>query len=165
MLPHVDPDGLLEYSVVFTDRSLNSMSKSFQGVMNDISTALKTAYNADAVVVIPGGGTYGMESIARQLAGDQHVMVIRNGWFSFRWSEILEKSKIAASTKVLSARRQAGALGSNQQEPFAPVPIDEVTSRIAADKPPSPAPITTADDLVGEIIGILRFGSKRVILS
>ena len=135
LLPHIDPDGLLEYSVVFTDRSLNSMSKSFQGVMNDISAALKTAYNADAVVVIPGGGTYGMESIARQFAGDQHVMVIRNGWFSFRWSEILEKGKIAASTKVLSARRQAGASGSNQQEPFVPVPIDEVTSRIAADKP------------------------------
>jgi len=135
LLPHVDPDGLLEYSVVFTDRSLNSMSKSFQGVMNDISAALKTAYNADAVVVIPGGGTYGMESIARQFAGDQHVMVIRNGWFSFRWSEILEKGKIAASTKVLSARRQADALGSNQQKPFAPVPIDEVTSRIATDKP------------------------------
>ena len=135
LLPHIDPDGLLEYSVVFTDRSLNSMSKSFQGVMNDISAALKTAYNADAVVVIPGGGTYGMESIARQFAGDQHVMVIRNGWFSFRWSEILEKGKIAASTKVLSARRQANASGSNQQEPFAPVPIDEVTSRIAADKP------------------------------
>ena len=135
LLPHIDPDGLLEYSVVFTDRSLNSMSKSFQGVMNDISAALKTAYNADAVVVIPGGGTYGMESIARQFAGDQHVMVIRNGWFSFRWSEILEKGKIAASTKVLSARRQADASGSNQQEPFAPVPIDEVTSRIATDKP------------------------------
>ena len=135
LLPHVDPDGLLEYSVVFTDRSLNSMSKSFQGVMNDISAALKTAYNADAVVVIPGGGTYGMESIARQFAGDQHVMVIRNGWFSFRWSEILEKGKIAASTKVLSARRQADASGSNQQEPFAPVPIDEVTSCIATDKP------------------------------
>jgi len=135
LLPHIDPDGLLEYSVVFTDRSLNSMSKSFQGVMNDISAALKTAYNADAVVVIPGGGTYGMESIARQFAGDQHVMVIRNGWFSYRWSEILEKGKIAASTKVLSARRQAGASGSNQQEPFVPVPIDEVTSRIAADKP------------------------------
>ena len=103
--------------------------------MNDISTALKAAYNADAVVVIPGGGTYGMESIARQFAGDQHVMVIRNGWFSFRWSEILEKGKIAASTKVLSARRQVDASGSNQQEPFAPVPIDEVTSRIATDKP------------------------------
>ncbi|MBL6596171.1 MAG: alanine--glyoxylate aminotransferase family protein [Candidatus Puniceispirillum sp.] len=135
LLPHIDPDGLLEYSVVFTDRSLNSMSKSFQRVMNDISASLKTAYNADAVVVIPGGGTYGMESIARQFADDQHVMVIRNGWFSFRWSEILDKGKIAASTKVLAARREGGVSGSNQQAPFAPVPIDEVVARIAGDKP------------------------------
>ena len=135
LLPHIDPDGLLEYSVVFTDRSLNSMSKSFQGVMNDISAALKKAYNADAVVVIPGGGTYGMESIARQFADDQHVMVIRNGWFSFRWSEILDKGKIAASTKVLAARREGGVSGSNQQSPFAPVPINEVVARIAEDKP------------------------------
>jgi len=135
LLPHIDPDGLLEYSVVFTDRSLNSMSKSFQRVMNDISASLKTAYNADAVVVIPGGGTYGMESIARQFADDQHVMVIRNGWFSFRWSEILDKGKIAASTKVLAARREGGVSGSNQQSPFAPVPIDEVVARIAEDKP------------------------------
>jgi len=135
LLPHIDPDGLLEYSVVFTDRSLNSMSKSFQRVMNDISASLKTAYNADAVVVIPGGGTYGMESIARQFADDQHVMVIRNGWFSFRWSEILDKGKIAASTKVLAARREGGVSSSNQQAPFAPVPIDEVVARIAEDKP------------------------------
>jgi len=135
LLPHIDPDGLLEYSVVFTDRSLNSMSKSFQRVMNDISASLKTAYSADAVVVIPGGGTYGMESIARQFADDQHVMVIRNGWFSFRWSEILDKGKIAASTKVLAARREGGVSGSNQQSPFAPVPIDEVVARIAEDKP------------------------------
>ena len=135
LLPHIDPDGLLEYSVVFTDRSLNSMSKSFQRVMNDISASLKTAYSADAVVVIPGGGTYGMESIARQFADDQHVMVIRNGWFSFRWSEILDKGKIAASTKVLAARREGGVSGSNQQAPFAPVPIDEVVARIAEDKP------------------------------
>ena len=135
LLPHIDPDGLLEYSVVFTDRSLNSMSKSFQRVMNDISASLKTAYNADAVVVIPGGGTYGMESIARQFADDQHVMVIRNGWFSFRWSEILDKGKIAASTKVLAARREGGVSSSNQQAPFAPVPIDEVVARIAENKP------------------------------
>ena len=135
LLPHIDPDGLLEYSVVFTDRSLNSMSKSFQRVMNDISASLKTAYSADAVVVIPGGGTYGMESIARQFADDQHVMVIRNGWFSFRWSEILDKGKIAASTKVLAARREGGVSSSNQQAPFAPVPIDEVVARIAENKP------------------------------
>jgi len=135
LLPHIDPDGLLEYSVVFTDRSLNSMSKRFQSVMCDISAMLKQAYNADAVVVIPGGGTYGMESIARQFAGNQRVMVIRNGWFSFRWSEILDKGKIAASTTVLAAQRQSGDDGSNQPAPFAPMPVDEVCTRISAEKP------------------------------
>jgi len=135
LLPHVDPDGLLEYSVVFTDRSLNSMSKRFQTVMRDISSMLKDAYNASGVVVIPGGGTYGMESIARQFAGDQHVMIIRNGWFSFRWTEILQKGRIAASTTVLAATRQDGADGSNQPAPFAPAALDEVVSRIAAEKP------------------------------
>jgi len=118
LLPDVDPDGLLEYSVVFTDRSLNSMSQKFQGVMRDISAMLKDAYNASAVVVIPGGGTFGMESIARQFAADQDVMVIRNGWFSFRWSEILEKGRIAASTAVLPARRISHDAGSNQPAPL-----------------------------------------------
>ena len=93
LLPHLDPDGLLEYSVVFTDRSLNSMSSAFQHVMRDSSALLKEAYKASAVAVIPGGGTFGMESIARQFANDQHVLIIRNGWFSFRWSEILRKAK------------------------------------------------------------------------
>ena len=135
LLPHVDPDGLLEYSVVFTDRSLNSMSKRFQTVMRDISSMLKEAYNASGVVVIPGGGTYGMESIARQFAGDQHVMIIRNGWFSFRWTEILQKGRIAASTTLLAASRQDGVDGSNQPAPFAPASLDEVVSRIAQEKP------------------------------
>ena len=122
LLPHIDPDGLLEYSVVFTDRSLNSMSVSFQTVMTDISALLKDAYKAAAVAVIPGGGTFGMESIARQFANDQHVMIIRNGWFSYRWSEILEKGKIASSTTVMMARREDTG-GSNQMAPFAPVPF------------------------------------------
>lgn len=125
LLPHIDPDGLLEYSVVFTDRSLNSMSVSFQTVMTDVSALLKDAYNAAAVAVTPGGGTFGMESIARQFANDQHVMIIRNGWFSYRWSEILEKGKIASSTTVMVARRE-DAGGRNQMAPFAPVPVEEV---------------------------------------
>ena len=82
LLPDTDPNGLLEYSVVFTDRSLNHMSQSFQGVMNDISSTLKNVYNANAVVVVPGGGTYGMESVARQFATNKKCLVIRNGWFS-----------------------------------------------------------------------------------
>ena len=103
--------------------------------MRDISVMLKDAYNASAVVVIPGGGTFGMESIARQFAGDQDVMVIRNGWFSFRWSEILQKGRIAANTTILSARRITNDAGSNQPAPFAPVPIDEVVQQIERDKP------------------------------
>ena len=93
LLPNIDPEGLLEYSVVFTDRSLNHMSKSFQSVMNDISRGLKSAYNATSVVVIPGGGTFGMEAIARQFADNKKCLVVRNGWFSYRWSQILDQGK------------------------------------------------------------------------
>jgi aspartate aminotransferase-like enzyme len=131
LLPNVDPDGLLEYSVVFTDRSLNHMSKTFQGVMNDISTTLKRVYNAAAVVIVPGGGTYGMEAVARQFANGQNCLVIRNGWFSYRWSQILEAGDIASHTAVLKARR----VGDGPQAPFAPAPIGEVTARIAAEQP------------------------------
>ncbi len=133
LLQNLDPDGLLEYSVVFTDRSLNSMSLKFQGVMNDISAALKRAYNARSVIVIPGGGTFGMEAIARQFGADQHVMIIRNGWFSFRWSEIMQKANIAASTTILTASQIDG--GANRQSPFAPMPIADVVARIHAEKP------------------------------
>ena len=68
LLPHVDPDGLLEFSVVYTDRALNHMSKSFQGVMKDISGVLKEVYNAHSAILVPGSGTFGMESAARQFA-------------------------------------------------------------------------------------------------
>ena len=132
LLQDLDPDGLLEYSVVFTDRSLNSMSRRFQGVMNDISAALKRAYRAHSVIVIPGGGTFGMEAIARQFGDDEHVMIIRNGWFSFRWSEIMEKGRIATSTTVLAASRTDG--GANRQSPFAPMPIADVVAHIHAER-------------------------------
>jgi len=131
LLPDVDPDGLLEYSVVFTDRSLNHMSKTFQDVMNDISATLKNVYNAAAVVVVPGGGTFGMEAVARQFAGGQRCLVIRNGWFSYRWSQILEQGAITPDIAVLKARR----VGDGPQAAFAPVPIEEVTAHIAAEKP------------------------------
>jgi aspartate aminotransferase-like enzyme len=131
LLPDIDPDGLLEYSVVFTDRSLNHMSKTFQGVMNDISATLKSVYNATAVVVVPGGGTFGMEAVARQFAGGQRCLVIRNGWFSYRWSQILEQGLITPDISVMKARR----VGSGPQAPFAPAPIEDVTARIAAEKP------------------------------
>ncbi|MEL7542193.1 MAG: aminotransferase class V-fold PLP-dependent enzyme [Pseudomonadota bacterium] len=129
--PEVDPDGLLEYSVVFTDRSLNSMSKSFQQVMNDISSTLCDVYKADAAVVVPGGGTFGMEAVARQFATDQKCLVVRNGWFSFRWSQICEMGNLPKAMTIMRAR-QAKA---GDQEPFTPAPIEEVTARIAEEKP------------------------------
>ena len=131
LLPDVDPDGLLEYSVVFTDRSLNHMSKAFQGVMNDISSTLKTVYNAESVVVVPGGGTYGMEAVARQFASGKKCLVIRNGFFSFRWSQILEMGGIDSETIVMKARLQ----GDGPQAPFTPVPVDEVVATIRNEKP------------------------------
>jgi len=131
LLPDVDPDGLLEYSVVFTDRSLNHMSRAFQTVMRDISATLKQVYNADAVVVVPGGGTYGMEAVARQFATGKKCLVIRNGFFSYRWSQILETGDIASDTTVLKAR----PLGDGPQAPFAPVPIDEAVAAIGSERP------------------------------
>jgi alanine-glyoxylate transaminase / serine-glyoxylate transaminase / serine-pyruvate transaminase len=131
LLPDVDPEGLLEYSVVFTDRSLNHMSQTFQQVMRDISSTLKSVYNAEGVAVIPGGGTYGMEAVARQFASDQKCLVIRNGWFSFRWSQILDMGNIAASTTVLKAQLSADA----SQAAFSPAAIDDVVAAIAAEKP------------------------------
>jgi len=131
LLPDVDPDGLLEYSVVFTDRSLNHMSHTFQKVMNDISSTLKAVYNADGVVVVPGGGTYGMESVARQFATGGKCLVIRNGFFSFRWSQILEMGGIASETIVVKARSQSDG----PQAPFAPAPLDELVSRIETERP------------------------------
>lgn len=131
LLETVDPDGLLEFSVVFTDRSLNHMSAAFQGVMRDISTILKDVYKAEAVALIPGGGTYAMEAVARQLATGQKAMVIRNGWFSYRWTQIFEAGDIPSEEIVMKARRAGNAIDA----PFAPAPIEEVTARIAAERP------------------------------
>ncbi len=131
LFPSIDPDGLIEYSVVYTDRSLNHMSKAFQGVMNDISSTLKQVYNASAVAVVPGSGTFGMEAVARQLATKQKCLVIRNGWFSFRWTQILEMGDIPASVQVLKAR----PVEDGPQAALAPAPIAEVVAAIQAEKP------------------------------
>lgn len=131
LLPQIDPEGLLEYSVVYTDRALNHMSQSFQGVMRDISRILKTVYGAKSAVLVPGSGTFGMESVARQFATDQKVLVLRNGWFSYRWTQIFDMGKIPAQSIVLKARRQ----GEGKQAPFAPAPIEEVVATIAAERP------------------------------
>ena len=131
LLPNVDPDGLLEYSVVYTDRSLNHMSDSFQNVMNDVSSSLKEVYNAEAVVLVPGGGTYAMEAVARQFATNQSCLVLRNGWFSFRWSQIFEIGNIPSEEIVIKASR----VSEGPQAAFAPPDIDEVVELIKNKKP------------------------------
>ncbi|SLN32973.1 Soluble hydrogenase 42 kDa subunit [Roseovarius litorisediminis] len=131
LLDHIDPDGLQEFSVVFTDRSLNHMSQAFQQVMRDISGMLKEVYNAKAVALVPGGGSYGMEAVARQFGHDAHALIVRNGWFSYRWSQIFDAGKFAANTTVCMARQT----GNGTQAPFAPAPIEEVTAKIREVKP------------------------------
>lgn len=132
LLPDVDPDGLLEYSVVYTDRSLNHMSARFQGVMRDISATLKRVYHAHSAVIVPGSGTFAMEAVARQFATDRRCLVIRNGWFSYRWSQILEMGRIPADADVLKARR----LDENDPtSPFAPPSIEDVIESIHAEQP------------------------------
>jgi aspartate aminotransferase-like enzyme len=131
LLPHVDPDGLLEYSVVYTDRALNHMSKKFSGVMKDISATLKEVYGAAAAVVVPGSGSFGMEAVARQFAGGKDVLIVRNGWFSYRWTQIFDMAGVTSSSTVLKARMVAPAARS----PFAPAPLDEIVATIRSTKP------------------------------
>ena len=131
LLPDVDPDGLLEYSVVFSDRALNHMSRAFQGVMNDISRTLKHVYRGKSAIVVPGSGTFGMEAVARQFGTGRKCLVIRNGWFSYRWSQIFDMGGIPSETVVLKARRSE----SGRTAPYAPAPIDEVVAAIREQRP------------------------------
>lgn len=131
LLPQVDPNGHLEYSVVFTDRALNHMSARFQEVMRDISRILKDAYNAHSAIVVPGGGTAGMEAVARQFATDRRTLVLRNGWFSYRWTQILEMGRISPESTVLKAR----PVRPGRQVAFAPAPLAEVVATIRAQRP------------------------------
>ena len=127
---HIDPDGLQEFSVVFTDRSLNHMSAKFQGVMREISGLLKRVYGGSAVALVPGGGTCAMEAVARQF-GQGRVLIVRNGWFSYRWSQIFDAGSIAAETTVVMARQT----GNGAQAPYAPPPIADVVAQIRATRP------------------------------
>jgi aspartate aminotransferase-like enzyme len=131
LLPDVDPDGLLEYSVVYTDRAVNHMSKAFQTVMRSISSNLKKVYGAEQVVIVPGSGTFAMEAIARQFAHDQHVLVVRNGWFSYRWTQIFTMGQIPASSTVMRAR----LIDDEPLAPFIPAPIDSVVATIVEERP------------------------------
>ena len=160
LLPNVDPQGLLEYSVVYTDRALNHMSQSFQGVMRDVSRVLKQVYNAKAAVVVPGSGTFGMEAVARQFATDRKVMVIRNGWFSFRWTQIFDMGRIPSESVVLKARQPEPV----SQKPFAPPPVKEVVAAILEHRPAvvfAPQVETSAgmilpDDYLREVAAAVR---------
>lgn len=131
LLPEVDPDGLLEYSVVYTDRSLNHMSEMFQSAMNDISSILKDVYKAQNVVIVPGSGTYGMEAVARQFASDKKCLVIRNGWFSYRWTQIFDACRLPSEEIVLKASQS----GAGDSAPFAPASIEKVVDVIHEQKP------------------------------
>ena len=131
LLPDVDPDGLLEYSVVYTDRALNHMSRSFQQTMTDLSSTLKSVYGAHGAVIVPGSGTFGMEAVARQFATGKKTLVIRNGWFSYRWTQIFEMGAIPAESTVLKARQT----GNESTSPFAPAPLPEVLETIERDQP------------------------------
>ena len=131
LLPNIDPDGLLEYSVVYSDRAMNHMSQAFQGVMRDISATLKQVYKAQSAIVVPGSGTFGMEAVARQFATNRQCLVIRNGWFSYRWSQIFDMGAIPSGCTVLKAR----PVEAGRQVAFAPPPVAEVVAAIDADKP------------------------------
>ncbi len=131
LLPDVDREGLLEYSVVYTDRSINHMSRRFQGVMRDISNTLKNVYHAKSAVIVPGSGTFGMEAVARQFATNKKCLVIRNGWFSFRWSQIFDMGGIPSESRVLKAR----PVEQGRQAAYAPAPLDEVVAAIREHKP------------------------------
>ncbi len=131
LVPEIDPDGLLEFSVVYTDRALNHMSQRFQGVMRDISQILKQVYKAHSTVLVPGSGTFGMESVARQFGTGKKVLVIRNGWFSYRWTQIFDMGHIPSESIVLKAK----PLSSQKQSPWAPCPVEEVVATILREKP------------------------------
>ena len=131
LLPDVDPDGLLEYSVVYTDRAVNHMSEKFQHALRDISAVLKEVYAARSAIVVPGSGTFGMEAVARQFATGRKVLVIRTGWFSYRWTQIFEMGAIPAQAIVLQARRT----GSERHSAWAPPPIAEVVATITHERP------------------------------
>ena len=115
LLPDVDPDGLIEYSVVYTDRALNHMARRFHGVMQDISAVLKEVYGARSAIVVPGSGSYGMEAVARQFGGGKRALIVRNGWFSYRWTQIFEMSGVAAGIEVLKARRTGDGTAARQK--------------------------------------------------
>ena len=131
LLPDIDPDGRLEFSVVYTDRALNHMSKRFTGVMQDILGTLKQVYHAHTAVLVPGSGTFGMEAVARQFANREKVLIVRNGWFSYRWSQIFDAGGLGGGAVVCKARR----IGDGSQAAWQPAAAEDVAATILAEKP------------------------------
>jgi len=107
------------------------MSKKFQQVVQDISMVLKEVYNADTCAIVPGSGTFGMEAVARQFANQQKCLILRNGWFSYRWTQIFEMGGFAADVHVLKAQRTERS----NQGAFIPHPIEDVVAFIKKEKP------------------------------
>lgn len=166
--PEAPPRALLEYSVVYTDRALNHMSPAFQVVMRDLSAILKEAYRAHAAIVVPGGGTFGMEAVARQYAGGRKCLVIRNGWFSYRWSQIFEMGRIPSEAIVLKARPAS----SERQAAWAPPPIEEVVASIREHRPDlvfaphveTASGMILPDDYLGAVAAAVRDADGLFIL-
>ena len=126
--------GLKEFSVVYTDRALNHMSAPFIEVMNDLNDLLKGVYNAAATVILPGSGTYGMEAVARQFARGEKALVVRNGYFSYRWTDIFEQTQIASEVVVLKATLDTTDTDASRPH-VKPLPIDTIVASIKKEKP------------------------------
>ena len=122
---------LKEFSVVYTDRSLNHMSDEFVDVVKDISRLIKTAYNAESAVIVPGSGTFGMESVARQFANGARVLIIRNGWFSYRWTQIFDMAKITDDITVVTAEQ----IVDQYQAQYRPADVAQVVAAIRQNRP------------------------------
>ena len=126
-----DPAGLKEYSVVYTDRALNHMSTKYCDVAKEVSSTLNEVYNSHRAVMLPGSGTYGMEATARALATDKKVLVLRNGYFSYRWTDIFDQTGIPSDVTVL----KGSPVGASSRPQFTPHPLEDVLATIRREKP------------------------------
>ena len=123
--------GLQEFSVVFTDRSLNHMSAQFQTVMNGIHQGICRAYNAEDCVLMPGGRSFAMEAVARQFGKNQQNAILRNVWFSYRWTQTFDAISPEKTPTVLKARRETNQQG----QPFSPFAVECALSYVQHERP------------------------------
>ena len=162
------PQDLLEYSVVFTDRSVNHMSAQFQACMNSLHAGLTDTYKAESMVLVPGGGSYAMEAVARQFGLGKRKTFLRNGWFSYRWTQIFDAIEPGHRAPVLKAQRT----GVGETAPFAPMALEEVVKHIAATKPQvffaphveTSAGMVLPDDYIREVGAAVRANDGLFVL-